>query len=218
MTLQVDIVSDFVCPWCWLGWRQFEQAGLDAEARFRPYLLDPDVPREGLDHKTYLATKYGNASERFKGMREHLEAAAPDAGIVFRFDKIEVRPNTLDAHRLTRWAQGQDLGEACAGALFRAVFDELRDIGSRDVLCDIAARIGMDAGLVGELLDSDRDLAKVEDEATFFRRLGVSGVPTFIYEGRLAVQGAQPPEAHQEVVTELQNELQKTDRQRGHRP
>ena len=201
--LQIDIVSDFVCPWCWLGWKQFKQADLGAETTFRPYILDPLVPREGRPYRDYMKAKFGEATDnRFAAMREHLEAAGPEAGIAFRFSEMEVRPNTLDAHRLMRWAQGQDLGEACAEAVFKAYFEELRDIGDAEILGEIADAIGMDGGLVGELLATDRDEDKVLEEVGFFRRLGVSGVPTFIYAGHMAVQGAQDAQAHKKIARE----------------
>ena len=202
-SVDVDLVSDFVCPWCWLGWRNFHKAGLSAELTFRPYMLDPLVPREGRPYKDYMRAKFGDGAERFRQMREVLEASAPKAGITFRFDEMEVRPNTLDAHRLMRWAQGQDLGVECAEALFEAYFKDLRDIGDASVLSDIATAIGMDGELVGELLATDRDEAKVMEEVGFFRRLGVSGVPTFIYNGEMAIQGAQEPDAHRTVAKEV---------------
>ena len=210
-SLEVDLVSDFVCPWCWLGWAQFRQAKLDTDLTFRPYMLDPLVPKEGRDYRDYMKAKFGEGGGRFKAMREHLEAAAPDVGISFNFDDIPKRPNTLDAHRLMRWAQGQDVGETCADALFKAYFEELRDIGDAGVLADVAEGVGLDGDLVRELLLTDRDADKVIEEVNFFRRLGVSGVPTFIYNGEMAVQGAQDPDAHRTVAHEVRK-LAKGDR------
>ena len=176
---------------------------MSADVTFRPYVLDPLVPREGRPYKDYMRAKFGDGAEGFRQMREVLEASAPKAGIAFRFDEMEVRPNTLDAHRLMRWAQGQDLGAECAEALFAAYFKDLRDIGDAEVLSDIANEIGMDGDLVRELLATDRDTDKVEEEVNFFRRLGVSGVPTFIYGGEMAIQGAQEPDAHRTVAREI---------------
>ena len=206
-TLQIDMVSDFVCPWCWLGWKQFKASGVKGDIAFRPYLLDPLVPREGRPYRDYMRAKFGESGpdNRLRAMREHLETQGPEFGIDFRFDEMEVRPNTTDAHRLMRWAQGQDLGVACAEALFKAYFEELRDIGDTDVLCEIAGDIGMDAELVRELLGGDSDEAKVTEEVGFFRRLGVSGVPTFIYGGETALQGAQDPATHREVAKNVRS-------------
>ena len=199
--ISVDMVSDIVCPWCWLGKVYFDEAvrksGRKVEVIYRPYMLDADVPPEGTDYKRYMAAKFGGeSSDKFKAMREHLEAAAPDAGIAFNFSKLTVRPNTLRAHRLLRWTQGQALGGDVKTALFKAYFQDLRDIGNVDVLSSIAGEAGMDADLVRELLDSDRDETAIQEEILFYRNLGVSGVPTFIYNGQFAVQGAQPVSAH----------------------
>ena len=205
--VEVDMVSDFVCPWCWLGYKQFLQAANKTKPRpnlsFRPYMLDGTVPEEGADYRDYMKTKFGDKPDsRWKQMREHLEAAGPDAGIAFDFKAITRRPNTLNAHRLMRWAQGQDLAPACAEHLFRAYMENGEDIGDLDILCRIAKDIGMDAELVRELLASDRDKIDVQNEILFFRGLGVSGVPTFIYGGQMAVQGAQPPEKHRKVLAD----------------
>lgn len=205
--VEVDMVSDFVCPWCWLGYKQFLQAADKTKPRpnlsFRPYMLDGTVPEGGADYREYMETKFGDKPDsRWKAMREHLEAAGPEAGIAFDFKAITRRPNTLDAHRLMRWAQGQDVGTACAEHLFRAYMENGEDIGNLDVLCRIAGDIGMDAELVRELLTSDKDKVDVQNEILFFRGLGVSGVPTFIYAGQMAVQGAQPPDTHRKVLAD----------------
>lgn len=211
-SVQVDIVSDIVCPWCWLGSSYFQdairQSKQAVEAVWRPYMLDPMVPENGVPYAEYMAAKFGGgAKDRFRSMRDHLEAAAPEAGITFRFGDIAMRPNTLNAHRLIRWASGQGLGNAASEALFKAYFDELRDVGDADVLTDIAAEIGLDADLVAELLNTDKDKQSVEEEIEFFRRLGVSGVPCFIYGGQFAVQGAQPSETHLAAIEKAANLL-----------
>jgi len=203
--VQVDIVSDIVCPWCWLGSEYFfkarQQSPHAVELIWRPYMLDPTVPAEGADYKAYMKAKFGGgSSDRFKAMRTHLEEAAPDAGIAFKFDQLTVRPNTLNAHRLIKWAQGQGKGDQAARLLFKAYFDELIDIGDRDALAGLAENIGMDAALVAELLASDSDVKAVEEEILFFRNLGVSGVPTFIYNGQFIVQGAQPIDNHLQAI------------------
>jgi len=156
-----------------------------------------------VDIVSYMKNKFGDKPDsRWKAMRDHLEAAGPAAGINFDFNAVKRRPNTLNAHRLMRWAQGQDLGPECAEKLFRAFMENGEDIGDLDILCRIASEIGMDAELVRELLTSDRDKTDVQNEILFFRQLGVSGVPTFIYAGQLAVQGAQEPEKHRSVMAQ----------------
>lgn len=203
--IQVDIVSDIVCPWCWLGARYFHQAAKQSEHKvqltWRPYMLDPNVREGGMNYAEYMRAKFGGgSSDKFKPMRDHLEQAAPQVGITFKFDDIPMRPNTLNAHRLMHWASGQGLATEASEALFAAFFDRLEDVGAPGVLAEIAGDIGLDKSLVAELLASDKDKAKVNDEITYFRSLGVSGVPTFIYQGQFAVQGAQPVEVHVDAM------------------
>jgi len=204
--VSVDIVSDVVCPWCWLGLRYWDQARtlvpeVQTETVFRPFQLDGALPREGADYKAYMKAKFGNGpDDRFKQMRAHLEAAGPEVGIQFEFDGIPKRPNTLDAHRVIRWAQGQDLGEAATERLHKAFFQDHLDIGDTDVLTGLATEIGLDAAIVSDLLSSDRDRQSVLDEEQFYRRLGVQGVPCFIFNGQFAVSGAEDPKVLADAI------------------
>ena len=197
--VSVDIVADFVCPWCWLGKRYWEQAldaqkGIKIDSVWRPYQLDPTLPSEGRPYRDYMKAKFdGEKADIWKQMRSHLEAAGPAVGIQFNFDQITHRPNTLKAHRVMRWAAGQGHGEAFAERTFQAFFEEGRDIGQTDILAALAGEAGLDAAIVSELLATDRDAKDVWDEEVFYRKLGVSGVPTFIFNGQLAVSGAQEP-------------------------
>lgn len=205
--IQVDIVSDIVCPWCWLGSRYFFQAAKKSKhtinVTWRPYMLDPTVPEGGVPYGDYMKNKFGDGpSDKFKAMREHLEKAAPEAGITFRFGDIPTRPNTLDAHRLMRWATGQGLGHKAAEALFKSFFDDLEDVGNSAILARIAGDIGLDKALVTDLLNKDDDKNTIREEIMYFRNLGVSGVPCFIYQGQFAVQGAQEPNAHMKAIEE----------------
>jgi len=209
-TIQVDIVSDIVCPWCWLGVRYFQKAAKqskhDVTLTWRPYMLDPEVPESGVPYNQYMKNKFGDGpSDRFKAMREALEAQGPALGIDFKFGQIPMRPNTLNAHRLLKWAQGQELGDTASDALFRAFFTELKDVGDHTILKEIAEEIGMDADLVAELLTKEDDKNAVREEIMFFRNLGVNAVPTFIYNGQFAVQGAQPVEAHVKALEQAAN-------------
>ena len=210
-TIQVDIVSDIVCPWCWLGVRYFQKAAKqskhDVTLTWRPYMLDPTVPDGGVPYNDYMKKKFGTdgPSDRFKAMREALETAGPTVGIDFKFDQIPMRPNTLDAHRLLKWAQGQDLGDTASDALFRAFFTELKDVGDHAILMEIAEEIGMDVEIVSELLTKEDDKNAIREEIMFFRNLGINGVPCFIYNGQFAVQGAQPVEAHLKALEQAAN-------------
>lgn len=209
-TVQVDIVSDFVCPWCWLGTAYFERAAKQSAFKtnltWRPYMLDPNVPEGGVPYPDYMKAKFGEQKDnRFASMRQHLEAAAPDAGIEFHFSDIPMRPNTLDAHRLMRWAQGQGKGDAAAQALFRTFFKDLKDIGDPKTLTGVANEIGLETDVVCDLLAGDNDKDTVRGEIDYFRGLGVSGVPTFIYNGQFAVTGAQPVDTHLQALEKAAN-------------
>jgi len=204
-SVEVDIVSDFVCPWCWLGYKLFLKGAAQSQAAvnisWRPYMLDPAVPNGGTDYKTYMKNKFGDGpSDKFKAMRAILEEKGPELGIQYDFEAVKIRPNTLNAHRLMKWAQGQGFGQPCADALFIAFMEKGGDIGNIDTLCAIADKIGMDADIVRGLLAEDKDKQDVQNEIMFFRNLGISGVPTFIYNGQFAVQGAQEPAAHVNAI------------------
>jgi predicted DsbA family dithiol-disulfide isomerase len=210
-SVAVDIVSDLVCPWCWLGKRNWDAAqnlapDLKVETLWRPFQLDPTLPREGSPYRDYMKAKFsGESAARWTQMREHLEAAAPEAGIEFKFDDIPVRPNTLNAHRLMRWATGQNLQDSMAEALFGAFFSQSRDIGNNETLAEIAGEVGLDTSVVQDLLTSDRDEKAVWDEEVFYRKLGVSGVPTYIFNGQFVVSGAQSPQTLADALREAAN-------------
>ncbi len=186
MTVVIEMVSDLVCPWCWLGLRRIEAAraqapDVDVQLVFRPFELDPDVPPGGVDYKAYMAARFGSdvGRERANTMRQALLEYGEAEGIAFRFDAITRRPNSFDAHRLVRWAQGQAKGPAAKEALFRAFFSEGRDIGDPSVLTQIASDIDLDADIVRDLLATDADRETVRAEANVFREMGVGGVPTY---------------------------------------
>ena len=213
-TVIVDIVSDIVCPWCWLGKQYFDKAvaaahEIDVQINWRPFMLDAGIPEQGMPYSDYMKAKFGpkngdGRSDKFKAMREHLESAAGDAGIEFHFDDIPMRPNTLKAHLLIKWASnngdGQGKAHAASGALFKAFFKDLKDVGDNTVLAGIADEIGMDGKLVTELLETGRDVDKIKAELSYFQQLSVTSVPTFIYNGTFAVSGGQPPEAHEQAL------------------
>ena len=202
--ITVDIVSDVVCPWCFIGKRRLEKAMAAFEAplaiRWRPYQLDPTIPAGGKDRRAYLEAKFGSA-ERIRQLHENVSVAGASEGIDFAFDKILVSPNTLDAHRLIRWAGQAGVEGKIVEALFRAYFFEGKNIGDHAVLVEIAARHGMDGALIPARLSGDEDRDDVTEEIDSARRIGVTGVPTFIVGNRYAVVGAQPAE---EIVRALE--------------
>ena len=206
-TVQLDILSDPICPWCYIGKAQLDRA-LEAEPlhpfaiQWHPFQLNPDMPATGMDRRTYLEAKFGGkdaAVRAYAPVVEHAEAA----GLEINFDAMTRTPNTIDAHRLIHWAGIETKQTLAVDALFRAYFVEGRDIGQADVLADIADGIGMDASVVLRLLDTDADRADIARRDEEARKMGVSSVPTFIVAGKHAVPGAQPPELWRKVIAEL---------------
>ena len=192
--LAIDVVSDVVCPWCYVGKKNLERA-LAAEkepipVRWRAYQLDPNIPPGGLDRKTYMRNKFGN-SGRLEEVHARLRALGAEVGITFAFDKIERAPNTLDAHRLIRWASSAGVQDAIVEKLFSLYFEQGRDIGDRKLLIETARDAGMDAALVETLFTEGADESDVQQEIAQAQSLGVTGVPFFIFASRFGVPGAQ---------------------------
>ncbi|MEL6825710.1 MAG: DsbA family oxidoreductase [Pseudomonadota bacterium] len=201
MTLHIEMVSDLVCPWCWVGLRRLKGAlelvpELEIEILFRPFELDPTIPAGGTDYKAYMKQKFGSdqSKDRANQMRGALIQYGEELGIPFDFERITWRPNSFNAHRLVRWAQGQNLGMAAKEALFESFFANGEDIGDHEVLVTVAARIGLDSNLVSDLLAGDADVERTREEQNLFRQMGISGVPTFIAHRQIAVQGAESAE------------------------
>ncbi|MGD9914598.1 MAG: DsbA family oxidoreductase [Rhizobiaceae bacterium] len=195
--ISVDVVSDVVCPWCFIGMRRLEKAAaalpdLDIEVRWRPFQLDPTIPREGLDRREYMVGKFGS-EERIRQMHANIMPLGEAEGIHFAFDAMEVAANTLDAHRLIRWAggAGADMQNRLVTRLFAMNFEEGRNIGDHAVLIEAAREAGMDVAVVESLLPTDADLTAVQEEIAVASRMGIRGVPCFLLEGKYAVMGAQ---------------------------
>lgn len=197
-SFHVDVVSDVVCPWCYIGKRRLEKAiaetpQLRVSVNWRPYQLDPNVPAGGVDRRAYMERKFGSR-EKIAGIHERITAEGAKEGIPFRFDLINRTPNTQDAHRLIGWAGSSGVQDAVVEALFRAFFLEGRDIGDQTVLADIAGACGMDAAAVARQLAGDDDADMVRQAVDQARDMGVTGVPCFILADRLALPGAQDPD------------------------
>jgi predicted DsbA family dithiol-disulfide isomerase len=193
----IDVVSDVVCPWCFVGKRKLDAAlnlvrELEVEVNWRPFQLDPTIPQGGISRHDYMAKKFG--PEKIAAIHERLEGVGAEAGVAFAFDKIERSPNTLDAHRVIRWAQAHGAQSALVDRLFTLYFMEGADIGDRDLLARLAGEHGMDAATIRAALDTNQDAVAVQQEIASAVRMGVSGVPFFILDGRFGVSGAQPPE------------------------
>jgi predicted DsbA family dithiol-disulfide isomerase len=204
---RLDVLSDPICPWCYIGKayldRALESAGNPFDLRWRPFQLNPDMPAEGMDRRRYLEAKFGGA-DAAAGTYARIEAAATQAGLDVRFDRIGRTPNTLDAHRLIEWARAERCQTLLVAELFRRYFRDGQDISDPDVLADAAAAAGMDPTVVRRLLAGDNDRARIREEDAAARAMGVDGVPTFILGGRYVVVGAQPPELWTRLIGELE--------------
>ena len=205
--VRIDVVSDVVCPWCFIGKRRLEKAialhpDIPVEVHWRPYFLNDWIPREGIAREQYLTTKFGSP-ERYKGIAQRVSAAAASEGLTYAMDKISRQPNTIDAHRLIRWAE--DIGKAAEmkQKLMDRYFTQGADLTDRSVLVQAAADVGLDATEVREALASDRDVAEVEREALSAKEAGIEGVPCFIFNGKFAISGAQAPEYLAEAITRV---------------
>lgn len=199
---RIDVISDAICPWCWIGKRnlagalaQLAKEGEHFEVHWRPFQLNPGMPREGVERDAYRAAKFGSL-ERSRELDAQVAAAGAAIGLEFRHDRMRRTPNTLDAHRLIRLAgeSGAALQDRIVEALFHAYFRDGRDIGSRAALAEIAAEAGMDGAAVAGFLDSTAGEAEVRQEDLGFRHAGLSGVPTFALEGHVLFSGAMPAE------------------------
>jgi predicted DsbA family dithiol-disulfide isomerase len=202
--MQIDVISDTVCPWCFIGKRRLARAmalrpAISFEVRWRPYRLDPAIPRDGVPRQAYMQAKFGDPA-RIAEMHRQITAEGEKDGIVFDFDAITRRPDTTDSHRLIRWAQAAGVQDDVVERLFIAYFENGEDISDIRILSDIADLCGMDGVEVAELLEGDTDRALVEREDALAREMGVTGVPAFIFGGRLAVSGAREPEVLAGVI------------------
>ncbi len=196
--MQIDFIADVVCPWCYLGWRRLEKAlamrpDLQATVTWRPYQLDPTLPEEGVDRKAYYAARFPDPERREAGARV-LNAAAAEDGITWNLADIPVSPNTNAAHRLIRWAQGEGLQGPVLEGVLAAYFTDLRDIGDPVVLADIGEKAGLDRMRLLQLFSEGVDKDTVAREHFQAHQAGVSGVPFMIFDGKIAVSGAEPPE------------------------
>jgi len=198
---QIDVISDVVCPWCYIGQRRLAEAlaqlpddddARRAPVRWHPFQLNPDLPAQGVSRKAYLENKFGGP-DRAAQVYARVVAAGATAGIPFEFERIERQPNTRDAHRLIAWAQAQGDASALVERIFRAYFIEGRLIGDHGVLAAIAAEAGFDVAAAQAMLDSDEGAEAVTLMDNRARQIGVQGVPFFIFNQHIAVSGAQDP-------------------------
>jgi predicted DsbA family dithiol-disulfide isomerase len=214
-TLTVDVVSDVVCPWCYIGKRRLEAAlaalrerepGLDVTVRWHPFELNPDLPPEGVARRAYLEAKFGGAA-RAGQIYDRVRAAGASAGLALDFDAITRQPNTLDAHRLITWAQAHhpESASALVERLFRAYFVEGEAIGERDVLVRLAAEAGVPADAAEAFLASGDLADAVRAAEARAQGLGITGVPFFVFDGRVALSGAHEPDTMLDAIAQARS-------------
>jgi predicted DsbA family dithiol-disulfide isomerase len=209
--LQIDIVSDVVCPWCYIGKRRIENAlalaqDVPVEVHWLPFFLNPWVPREGIDRDTYLETKFGSV-EAYKGIAGRVVAAAGEEGLLYRPELVKRQPNTIDCHRLIHWAEPEGKSGAMKQRLMELYFKEGGDLTDTEVLIQAAADCGLDADDVRNRLASDEDVELISVQAKDASDKGISGVPTFVFAGKYAVSGAQPAEQLARAIRQVSAEV-----------
>ena len=213
--IKLDILSDPICPWCYIGKAQLDRALVERPdhpltIEWHPFQLNPDMPDQGMGRQDYLDTKFGGR-ENANSVYGRIADAAAAAGLSIDFEKIQRTPNTLDAHRLIHWAGLEGRQTAVVSALFRAYFEDGKDIGDHAVLLDIAEAAEMDRDVVQRLLNgtSDRDDISARDANA--REKGVTGVPTFVLANQHVLPGAQPTGLWEQVLTEIDEQMSKQE-------
>ncbi len=211
MQVKIDVISDVVCPWCYIGKRNLTRAlqlvsDIDCSVTWQPYQLDPMIPESGVDRKAYMEKKFPDKGKLF-AMQNNLLDAAREAELVLNLDSIEMTPNTLNAHRLIHWARGQGIDDIMVERLMSAYFVDGENIGNTETLARLAGEAGLESDIIGRLLAGEADKVTVQTEIEKYRGMGVTGVPCFIFIDQLAIMGAQPPEALANAITRVAADL-----------
>lgn len=207
-SITVDVVSDVVCPWCFIGQKRLDKAiaaaDVEVHVRWRPFQLDPTIPPGGMDRRQYMLSKFGS-EERIQQIHARIEPLGEAEDIHFAFNAIKVAANTLDAHRVIRWAgaAGEDVQNRLVRRLFQLNFEEGANIGDHAVLVNAAGEAGMDASVVETLLPTDADVDAVRNEIATASRMGITGVPCFLLEGKYAVMGAQDADTLADAIRQV---------------
>ena len=209
--LQIDIVSDVVCPWCYIGKRRIENAlalvpDVPVEVHWRPFFLNAWVPREGISRDEYLTTKFGSP-EAYKGIAGRVVAAAEEEGLSYRPDLVKRQPNTIDCHRLIHWAEAQGKAAEMKQRLMELYFRDGGDLTDMDVLVQAAADVGLDPAETRRRLATNEDIALLSGQAQEASDKGISGVPTFVFAQKYAVSGAQPAEQLARAIRQVSAEV-----------
>ena len=209
--IKLDIVSDPICPWCYIGKTQLDRALAEHPnhpftIEWHPFQLNPDMPAGGMDRAEYLERKFGGKDGAVR-VYGQIARHAEEIGLKADLGGIKRTPNTVDAHRLIHWAGLEHKQTFVVDALFKAYFADNRDIGDHEVLADVADSVGMDAAVIRKLLATEEDAQMIRDRDAHSRQMGITGVPTFIVAQKHAVPGAQPPDLWAKVIAELTEQL-----------
>ena len=209
--VKLDIISDPICPWCYIGKTHLFKALAEVPdhpftIEWHPFQLNPEMPATGMDRREYLETKFGGKDGAVRAYAPVVEAAEK-AGLAIHFEGITRTPNTLDAHRVIHWAGIEGKQTAMVHALFKAYFEDGRDIADPETLADIADSVEMDAALVRKLLITDEDAKEIQDRDSHSRKMGVHSVPTFVVANQHAVPGAQAPDLWLQVINDIKEQL-----------
>ena len=208
--IRVDVVSDVVCPWCFIGKRRLEKAvaltpDIPIEVFYHPYFLNDWIPREGMPREEYLTKKFGSP-EAYRGNASRVAEAAAEEGLTYALDKIARQPNTLDSHRLIHWAGKRGKGPEMKQRLMDLYFTEGADLTDRATLVRAAADVGLNPEIVRPLLESEEDVEEITLTADAAKQAGISGVPTFIIDGKYVISGAHPSDTLAQVIRKAAQE------------
>tara|TARA_B100000768_G_C11279607_1_gene377794 strand:+ start:807 stop:1445 length:639 start_codon:yes stop_codon:yes gene_type:complete len=210
--IKLDIMSDPICPWCYIGKTQLDRALASHPdhpftVEWHPFQLNPDMPAEGMDRRAYLEGKFGGKAEAVQ-VYGNIERQARTLGLSIDFAAMKRTPNTINAHRLIHWAGLEQKQQGLVDALFDAYFCKGVDIGESDNLCDIAEKAGLERDMIAHLLDGDTDCQMIRERDAHSRKMGVNAVPTFIVANQHAVPGAQTPEVWATIIADLQTQIE----------
>jgi predicted DsbA family dithiol-disulfide isomerase len=197
--IQIDLFSDVICPWCFIGKRRLERAlkirsNPRVDINWRAFQLNPDMPKNGITRKQYIEAKFGGP-ERAQGIYDNIRRVGETEGLEFRFDKIKRTPNTILAHRLISWSKHLKISDLVVESLFKAYFFEGLDIGSMETLIELLEELEINTEAFKSYIKTDNGLDEVSDETRFAYENGITGVPCFIFDKKYSVSGAQEPEA-----------------------
>lgn len=210
--IKVDIVSDVVCPWCFIGKRRIEKAmatlshEFDFEVSYLPFELNPQTPKEGFNQKEYLAKKFGS-EEKYNQITSHVTHVAAEEGLQFNFDKQHVSPNTKDAHRVIWFAKKEGKQLEVKEAFLKAYFEQGVDLTKKENIVSVASSVGLDAKRVNSLLDSQEGLQEVNELEELNYQRGVSGVPFYIINNQYGISGAQPADVFIQALKQIGTEV-----------